>query len=156
MIGVTEQILLAARAPVAGVEFEPRDDIVDNRARDRDFGQQEAERVERHVAGRLSGECLIGLRTDMRDRGDRIMVRLHRATMILPVGQVVGGAAPGVEQPDALARFAVEELARQREAFRSARDAVVRETVEGMCIIGPRLAHYRFSAFIAKIVLCGT
>ncbi len=92
----------------------------------------------------------------MRDGGGGVVVRLHRAAMILSVGQIVGGAAPGIEQPHALARDPVEQLARQGKAFRSARDAVVRETVEGVCVIDPLLGHQRFSAFIAKIVLCGT
>src|SRR3546814_5353953 len=72
----------------------------------------------------------------MCDCGRRIMAWLHCAAMILSVGQIVGGAAPGVKQPDAFARFAVEQLAGQRETFRSARDAVVRETVEGVRVIG--------------------
>src|SRR3546814_4040518 len=72
----------------------------------------------------------------MCDGGRRIMAWLHCAAMILSVGQIVGGAAPGVKQPDAFARFAVEQLAGQRETFRSARDAVVRETVEGVRVIG--------------------
>src|SRR3546814_8812991 len=59
----------------------------------------------------------------------------HRPAMILSVDEVVGGAAPGVEQPDALARLAVEQPARKREALRALRDAVVRETVWGVGVV---------------------
>src|SRR3546814_3108290 len=41
----------------------------------------------------------------------------------------------------AFARFAVEQLAGQRETFRSARDAVVRETVEGVRVIGREIGR---------------
>src|SRR3546814_1533226 len=41
MIGVAQQVVLAARAPVLRIEFETRDDVVDDRARDRDFRSEE-------------------------------------------------------------------------------------------------------------------
>src|SRR3546814_15147567 len=56
----------------------------------------------------------------------------HRPAMILSVDEVVAGAAPGVEQPDALARLAVEQPARKRDDLRALRDAVECETVAGV------------------------
>ena len=48
--------------------------------------------------------------------------RVMPCAMILPVGDVVARAAPGVEQPGPLARRAVEQPAGGGEALRSARD----------------------------------
>ena len=53
----------------------------------------------------------------MRAGGLCIMVLRHRAAMILAVGQVVGGAAPGIEEQHAFAGFAIEQLAGERKAF---------------------------------------
>src|SRR3546814_15986000 len=105
MIGVAQQVVLAARAPVLRIEFETRDDVVDDRARDRDFGEQKTERVERHVAGRLARERLAGLRADMCACGRRIMPRFHFAALYLSVGQIFGDADTGVAPPAAFASF---------------------------------------------------
>jgi len=35
----------------------------------------------------------------------------HAVAMVLPVGEIVAGAAPGIKQPGALARHAVEQAA---------------------------------------------
>ena len=155
MVAVAQQVGLAARTPVLRIELEARDNVVDDGARNIDFVEQQSERVERRFAGRFARERLVGLRADMRDGGGGVVTRFHRAAMILPVGQVVGGAAPGVKQPDTFARDAVEQPACKGKAFRSARDAVVRKTVEGLGVIAPRFAHQRSSAFIAKIGSCG-
>ena len=134
-----------SRAPVGGVEIETGDDVVDDGARDIDFGEQVAEAVEGGVAGRLPRIGPIGQLANPRHRRLGIMARGHRAAMVLPVGQVVGGAAPGVEQPHPLARFAVEQLAREREAFRSPRDAVVREAMEKVGVVKNRDSPYLFT-----------
>ena len=155
VVAIAQQVGLAARSPVVGVEFETGDDVVDHRARDRDVGEQEAERVERGFACRLARKGTVGQRADAGKRGMGIMPPGHRAAMILSIDKVVSGAAPGIEQPDPLARQPVEELARERKAARSARDAVVREAVKGRRVIAPRLRHQRSSAFIAKMGSCG-
>jgi hypothetical protein len=43
----------------------------------------------------------------------------ERAALVLVVGNVVAAAAPGVEQPAALARVAVEQLGGRSEALRA-------------------------------------
>src|SRR3546814_19131642 len=100
MIGVAQQVVLAARAPVLRIEFETRDDVVDDRARDRDFGEQKTERVERHVAGRLARARLAGLRADLFDCGRRIMARFHSPDMLCAVGQIYADDAPAAEESE--------------------------------------------------------
>src|SRR5690606_19757992 len=53
-----------------------------------------------------------------------------RAAVVLPVGDVVAAAAPGIEQPDPLARGLVEQLAGEGEALAAPADRLAGEPHE--------------------------
>ena len=115
VIAIAQQVGLAARAPVRGVEREAVDHVIGHGRRQPAFARDDAQRIEGRVAGRLRRQA-----PGRSGRGSWPAVRLDRrpiamrAAMILPVGHVVAGAAPGIEQPDPLARGAVEQAAGER------------------------------------------
>ncbi len=74
--------------------------------------------------------------------------------MILPIGDVVALAAPGVEQPCPFARDGIEQFGREREGFRPPRNAVPRMRDQRRTVEGDGWVQSR-AAFIAKIVSCG-
>ena len=86
------------------------------------LGRDRGERVERDEAGRLARQRGVGMGAEEGDpllgirRGSRVMAEG------LAVGDVVAGAAPGIEQPTALAGLEAEDLAGEAEAFRSRGD----------------------------------
>ena len=95
--------------------------------------------------------------------------------MVLTIGHVVAFAAPCVEQPDALAGYAVKQAAGKTEGFGPTGNAflskfdkrrsvqishgntLLRSGLRGNDMIEADVAVcQRSSAFIWKIVLCGT
>ncbi len=100
--------------------------ILDRPRRDRDFGGDQPERVERGFPGRPSGERGPGQRFDTLLPGHRIDRRLRVMPERLTVGQIVASAAPGVKQPRPFARNCVEQAAGAPEAFRALRDDFAR------------------------------
>ena len=90
--------------------------------RDGAVGGDHAKGVERDQAGFLAGKGGGGLFVEEGDSGGGVGDALGIVAQRLAVGDVVAGAAPGVEQPDPLARGPVEQAAGGSEAFRATRD----------------------------------
>ena len=89
--------------------------------------------------------------------------------MILPIGDVVAFAAPGVEEPGPLPSLPVEQPGRHGKGFGATGDAVARMGDEGGTIEMGHAAdmprdddcrkgggYYSLSAFIAKIGSCAS
>ena len=60
MVAIAQHVVLALRPPALGVEREAGEMIVDEAARDRAFGRDDAQRVERRDADRLAGQRAVG------------------------------------------------------------------------------------------------
>ncbi|OMP12877.1 hypothetical protein COLO4_02645 [Corchorus olitorius] len=127
MVAVAQHVRLGARAPVGGVEGEAGQYVVHHGGGQRHFAHELAERVESGRAGTFARHGQFGQGADRRQSvfGGEPGAEAYRAdgvAMVLLVGDVVAGAAPGIEQPDPLARFAVEQAAGGGEALRSLAD----------------------------------
>ena len=97
--------------------------IVDEAARDRAFGDDQSERVERAICRSSSpAKRAVGERRIVGDALLRIGGRHRAMAEHLAVGEIVAGAAPGIEQPGALAGLLVEQPACEAERLRAARD----------------------------------
>ncbi len=108
MIAIAQHVILAARPPIIGIKRKSGNNIIDDGARNSDLRQQITERVKSQIPRRFARKGRIGPTANYRQRGRRIMPGGHFAAMVLAIGQIVGGAAPGIEQPYILARFSVE------------------------------------------------
>ena len=103
----------------------------------RDFGGDRRQRIERHQPGRLPGERFVGVGTKEGEPLGGLVGGLRVMAERLAIGDIVAGAAPGVEQPAALARLEVEDLAGEAEALAARRDRPLRILDQPL----PRLAH---------------
>ena len=126
VIAIAHQIGSAAGPPILRIEREPGDQIAREGGGHGRFGGDDAKRVERRIADDLAGKRLLGLVGDLRQARLRIDDGCGGMAMILPVGEIVAAAAPGVEQPGAFARLAIEQPAGGGEALRSARNRFLR------------------------------
>lgn len=173
MIAIAQQRILVGRSPSGRVEFETFDDVGDHAVRYAALGGNDAQRVERGVAGALARQRQPRHRRNMVDIVNyfarrllsvrfavRIVRRLACAAMILPVGKVVGATAPGIEQPGTLARDAVEQPAGERERLRPADDAGGRHRHDRVASgTGKRMLRHRprpfhILALMANMVEC--
>ena len=124
MIAIAQHVGLAARSPVARIERKALQQIMGITVRNPAFTHDDAKAVKGRVAGRLAAQRRIGQHPQGRQPRLPIGHAPHRPAMILPVGDVVAFAAPGIEQPGPLARHPIEQLRRHGKALRSPRDAV--------------------------------
>src|SRR5690606_21300145 len=92
------------------------------------FFSDDLRRIERRLASPFPGQCAASQLADLRQPRGGIFHHLRVMPQHLSVSEVVAFAAPGIEQPRALARLAVEQLARGGKALRSARDALARRS----------------------------
>ena len=107
------------------IEREALDHIPDKSVRQVRLGSDDAQRIEGGIAHPLPRERRVGQQPDARQAGPGIR-RSRLAAMILPVGKVVAGAAPGIEQPGPLARLALEQPTGGGEAPRAPRNRFLR------------------------------
>jgi hypothetical protein len=122
VIAIAQQVVAIGRAKVGRVEFEAADQVKRQRGRQPHLAGDHAKRVESRLAGRLTGQRRQSENAYPGDPGGGITLRRHAMAEQLPVGNVVAGTAPCIEQPRAFARRPVEQPARQREGTRTARD----------------------------------
>ena len=125
MVAIAQQIVLGLRAPALRVEREAGDQIVHVAARHGTFRRDHRQPGEGRVLDPgIAAQRLVRASADIGEAGERIIGRAHRAAMVLPVGNVVTGAAPGVEQPCPLACHRIEQTRGRAETLGAARDAV--------------------------------
>ena len=72
------------------------------------FPGDQAEGVESRIAGFAAGEGERGLLANQRKTLGCAFLKAECAAMVLRIDDIVAAATPGVEQPDALARLAIE------------------------------------------------
>ena len=92
MVAVPQEIVRARRPPAFGIEREAGKVIVDEAARDRAFGRDDAQGVERRDADRLAGERAIGGLADEGDAALRVGRRGGAVAQCLAVGKIVATA----------------------------------------------------------------
>ena len=175
MIAIAQHVGFGRRAPARGVERKTGDHVVRLGQRQPAFVGDEAEGVESGIGGRLFLEGALG--EDAQRLHPvlgvfQIALVAQRAALVLIVGNIVAAAAPGIEQPAALARGPVEQLRGSGEAVRALLDRLERFVDQHRAIAatpgagrggtqiarldeGARLAQ-RSSAFIWKIGVCGS
>lgn len=108
MIAVAQHVILAARPPVPRIECEPFQKIMRIAWRDRTFPHDDTEAVEGGIAGPLSAQGGVGQNPHLRQARLPVADPPQRPPMVLPIGDVVALAAPGIKQPGAFARYRIK------------------------------------------------
>jgi hypothetical protein len=123
VVAIAQQVGLAARHPVGGVEFEAGDHIVGHGAGDPGFARERPKRVERGIAeGSCPAKASAVSLADLARRSCAPTWSPSAPPMSCASAMIVAGPAPGIEQPHPLARHPVEQGAGRSEAFRAALD----------------------------------
>ena len=137
VVAIAQHVGLGARAPVFGVQLEPGDHVLGHLRGEADFGGDHAQRVEGRIARGFALEGKRGKAADMGEAFGKVRLVAQFSAHLLIVGNVVGPAAPGVEQPSALAGGVVEQLrcgGKALRAFLDRQPGVFDQRGAGCCI----------------------
>ena len=103
MVAIAQQVVLGRGPPALGVEREAGEMVVDEAARDRAFGSDDAQARRTARRRSLAGQRAVGRVADEAIRARGIGRRDRVVAERLAVAEVVAGAAPAIEQPGPLA-----------------------------------------------------
>ena len=145
IIAVSDHLLLVRRLPVALVELEPFEMIVEEALGNWPLTEQLAERLERQFVHLFTRDRAMGLVAQRRDVAGLAPAEAEH----LAVAHVIAMAAPGVEHPRPLARRSVEQPAGRAERLRPVVDRVARTGDDLVACHCPRSASIRPAVALA-------